>query len=427
MLDEVAEKCIEMPDASKIDQAFEGELVCASAMATTKDTLTDDTFGFSENAIGLIRKVEYYQWVENEHHQKKDKLGGGEEDVVTYDCTKSWTSSPISSDNFHGDHSTKYKNFTLKEVENADIWASNVSFGAYQLNEGLIHRITSREDVNLAITEDLLKQFDKETQIAYERFYGKQSTQSAQQPVQPVQPEQPVQQPELSDSAKAVADSLKAVNDSIQAVTDSIMKNAENKKELEYVHQAGNVLYLGRVPGSPEIGDVRITFEKIVPAKVTVTGRVSGNTFVEFVAKNGEKFIRLDMGKKTKEEVVQGAKDSNKIWTWVLRILGTLLVIGGLKGIFGFIETILKVVPFISNIVGFGVGVVCTILGIVWSLLVIAVAWVFYRPLLGITLLVIAGLLIWFFAFKGKAKVKELAAKAKAKAAEKKAAAEATE
>jgi len=57
------------------------------------------------------------------------------------------------------------------------------------------------------------------------------------------------------------------------------------------------------------------------------------------------------------------------------------------------------------------VGIVCTVIGIVWSLIVIAIAWLFYRPLLGISLLVLAGFLVWVFAFKGKDKLKELAAK----------------
>ena len=88
-------------------------------------------------------------------------------------------------------------------------------------------------------------------------------------------------------------------------------------------------------------------------------------------------------------------------------------MIGGLKGVFGFIEAILKVVPFLANIVGWGVGLVCTIVGIVWSLIVIAIAWLFYRPVLGITLLVIAGVLVWIFAFGGKNKIKQLASKKK--------------
>ena len=60
-------------------------------------------------------------------------------------------------------------------------------------------------------------------------------------------------------------------------------------------------------------------------------------------------------------------------------------------------------------------GLVCTIIGIAWSLIIIAIAWLFYRPLLGIGLLLLAGFLVWVFAFKGKDKRKELAAKAKNK------------
>ena len=189
-------------------------------------------------------------------------------------------------------------------------------------------------------------------------------------------------------------------------------------KDLQYIHQAGNVLYFGRVPGAPEVGDVRVTFEKVVPAKVTVMAVVDGDTFKPFKAKNGKRFQTLVMGQKSGDEIIEAEKEANNMILWFLRILGVMIVIGGLKGIFGFIETILKVVPFIAGIFGWGVGLVCTVLGVVWSLIVIALAWLFYRPLLGISLLVLAGLLIWVFAFKGKDKLKELAAKGKAKNAE---------
>jgi uncharacterized protein YacL len=163
------------------------------------------------------------------------------------------------------------------------------------------------------------------------------------------------------------------------------------------------------------VGDVRITFEKIVPAKVTVMAVVDGDTFKPFKAKNGKRFQTLVMGKKSGDEIIEAEKEANSMILWALRILGIVMVIGGLKGIFGFIETILKVVPFIAGIFGWGVGVVCTIIGIVWSLIVIALAWLFYRPVLAISLLVLAGFLVWVFAFKGKDKLKELAANARKK------------
>jgi len=420
MLEEAGTAYVEMENPAKKDASLEGELICGTALATTEDSLVDAQFGIGVKAIAMKRTVEYYQWVEHAEKKKEDKLGGKEVTTTTYTYSREWTSRPVESAQFK-DPAYQNKNMVLTTIEDAEQYAENVSFGAYKLNEGLIHSIRSTEGLDLAIAEDLLKQLDKSAQTAYERFYGVQKNN-----------QQPAQQPAaIPDSIKAqLPDSTKAKLDSLQAINDSInkaMAAAENKKDLEYVHQAGNILYYGRVPGSPEVGDVRVTFEKVVPAKVTVMAVVDGDTFKPFKAKNGKRFQTLVMGKKSGDEIIEAEKEANSVVLWILRIVGILMVIGGLKGIFGFIETILKVVPFIAGIFGWGVGIVCTVVGVVWSLIVIAIAWLFYRPLLGISLLVIAGFLIWVFAFKGKDKLKELAAKAKTKSAEPAAVPEATE
>ena len=410
MLDEAGSAYVEMENPNKKDASLEGELICGTALATTEDSLTDAQFGVGAKAISLTRTVEYYQWVEHEQEQKEDKLGGKEVTTTTYTYTKEWVDSPIESASFK-DPAYQNKNMVLATYEDAEQYAENVSWGAYKLPESLISRISSSEGLELAMAEDLLKQLDKSSQAAYERFYG---VQKSNQPTQ-----QPVQQPVIPDSVKALlSDSARAVLDSIQAINDSInkaMANANNKKDLEYIHQASNVLYFGRVPGAPEVGDVRITFEKVVPAKVTVMAVVDGDSFKPYKAKNGKRFQTLVMGKKSGDEIIDAEKEANNIFLWILRLVGILMVIFGLKGIFGFIETILKVVPFIAGIFGWGVGLVCTIVGIVWSLIIIALAWLFYRPVLAICLLVVAGFLIWVFAFKGKDKLKELAANARNK------------
>ena len=381
-------------------------------MATTEDSLMDKDFGIGAKAIAIKRHVEYYQWVEHSESKSEDKLGGKEVTTTTYTYSQQWVSSPVQSSQFK-DPAYQNKNTVLATVEDAEQYAENVAFGAYKLNESLIRSISSKETMELAISDDLLKQLDKNAQTAYERFYGIQN--KNQQPTQ-----QPVQQPAIPDSVRALmSDSAKAVLDSLQAVNDSInkaMANAQNKKDYDYIHVAGNVLYYGKVPGSPQVGDVRVTFEKIVPAKVTVMAVVDGDTFKPFKAKNGKRFETLVMGKKTGDEIIEDAQDANTMWTWMLRIVGIMLVISALKMIFGFLSMILKVVPFLASIMGFGVGIVCTVIGVVWSLIVIAIAWIFYRPVLGIILLLIAGFLVWVFAFKGKEKLKEIAAKAKNKA-----------
>ena len=393
MLNDAEAACVDMENPNKIDPAMDGELVCASALATTEDVLTDDKFGFSETAIGMSRRVEYYQWVEHAESKSEDKLGGKEVTTTTYTYTTEWTNAPVNSTQFK-DPAYQSRNFTIAQVEDGEQWAENVKFGAYKLPESLFHSMSSREAVVLNLNADLLTQFDKAARDVDLRINGNKAvTTTASQPAQ------------VAEAVEAVPDSVKTV------VSDSIPQ--ENKVDLDYVHQQGNVLYIGRTPAAPQVGDVRVTFEQIVPAKVTIIAKVKGDTFTKFKAKNGKTFQTLVMGVQDSAEIFESEHAANNMWLWMLRILGIMLVIAGLKGIFGFLETILKVVPFIANIFGWGVGVVCTVVGVVWSLIVIALAWLFYRPLLGIALLALAGFLIWVFAFKGKDKLKELAAKTK--------------
>lgn len=343
MLNEAQKVCIEMPNPDKIDPAMEGELVCATAFATTQDSLIDKQFNFGATAIALKRNVQYYQWVEHSETETKDKIGGAQETTTTYTYSKEWVSYPVNSSEFK-DPDYKNANSVLTTIQPEEQWAENVSFGAYKLNESLIHQITSGEAVELNIDEEILK-----------------------------------------------------------ALEGSLARTGK-RDSLSYVHQEGSTLYIGRNSSSPEVGDVQVYWLKTVPAKATIISVVDGDTFKAFKAKNGKTFQTLVMGKKSADEIFESEHQGNKILTWILRILGIMLVVGGLKKVFNFLETLLKVLPFLANILGWGVGVVCTVVGVVWSLIVIALAWLFYRPVLGIALLVVAAGLIWFFASRGKGK-----------------------
>ena len=355
MLNEAEKVCVVMENPQKKDAALDGELVCATAVATTEDSLVDNQYGIGAKAISLQRRVEYYQWTEESESKSEDKLGGKEVTTTTYTYKRDWVREPVASDEFK-DPAYRGRNFVLTTVEESDQWAGNVTFGAYTLNESLIHRISSVEDMVLDIDSARIAAWNKEVALVAARQSG--------------------EEPDSQDR----------------------------------IHVSGNQVYYGLTPSSPAVGDVRVTFEKVVPAKVTLISQVDGETFKPFKSKNGKRFQTLVMGKKDAAEIFEAEHETNNMWLWVLRILGVLFVIGGLKSIFGIFETLLKVVPFLSSILGWGVGLVCTVVGIVWSIIIIALAWLFYRPLLGIGLLAGAAFLIWLFAFKGKSKLKELAA-----------------
>ena len=357
MLDEAQSVCVVMDNPSKKDASLEGQLICGTAMAVTKDSLIDKDFGIGVNAISVKRNAEYYQWHETKTEETKEMKDGSEKKKITYDYNKGWSPSPINSSKFKKTHG--HTNVVLADIDDDVQWAENVSFGAYNLSLSMIHSIDTYEPFKIDLSDDLMRQLDKTTQASYERYYEKKDGSS----------------------------------------TDN-----------HYVHVNDNQLYLGLEPGSPMIGDVRVSFEKVAPAhEVTIVGVVAGDSFLPFRAKNGYTLEKLVMGKKDMDQFFEDEQTSNTLKTWMLRILGIMMVIGGLKLIFGFVETLLKIVPFLSSIIGWGVGVICTVLGFVWSMIVIAIAWLFYRPILGITLLVIAGFLIWLFALGGKNKMKQLA------------------
>ena len=175
-------------------------------------------------------------------------------------------------------------------------------------------------------------------------------------------------------------------------------------EQPEYYHIKGNVAYVGKNPNVAEIGDVRITFTKVMPADVSILSKVVGNTFEPYVHKNGYSLSTLTEGTESMEAMFATEHSSNKAIAWLLRILGIILVFSGFKNIFEILTTLLKVVPFLASIMNLGVSLICGILTFVWCLVVIAIAWIWYRPLLGILLLACAGCAIWYFAKKGKEK-----------------------
>lgn len=195
-----------------------------------------------------------------------------------------------------------------------------------------------------------------------------------------------------------------AVDPSTPAFTN--FKNSVNKA----VTASGNMVYIGPNPASPEVGDVKITFTMISPSNlVTIWSQVNGNTFCSYTHKNGQKISDLYMGSRSLEEVKQNAEETNTVWTWVLRVVGFFLIYWAFSNLFGFIVAILKVVPALAAIASFGTSLISGILAFVWSLVVIILAWIFYRPIVLVLVLAAIGGLVYYF-IQRKKKAKEEAA-----------------
>ncbi len=377
MLGEAQKAVVEVADVSKVDPGLNGKLIHATAVATTTDSVSDSQFGVGvAGALRVTRSVEFYQWKEESQTTTKEKVGGTKEETTTYTYKKDWTSNPVNSQKFK-DPQYQNANFVLLNVKSQSFQAQNVTFGAYKMPPSMVGSIHASEGINIKFDSKELAEYNRSIKGLKEKDYAN------------------VAQP------KATADSAQAAT---QQVAADSARTVNDDTRFAYVHESGNELYLGRNPQQPEVGDVRITFTKTMPREVTVVAQVNGGSFGPFVASNGKEFTNVSDGNVPVNQIFQKEKDSNSTITWLLRLVGLLIVVGGFKSMFSLMYMLFKFLPFLANIVEMGVSIVSGVLGFGWSLIVIAVAWMFYRPLLSISLLVIVAAVIFFVWKRGKDK-----------------------
>ena len=154
----------------------------------------------------------------------------------------------------------------------------------------------------------------------------------------------------------------------------------------------GDKLYFGANPSDPVVGDTRVTFAVAEPGEITVVSQQVGDSFKPYTSKKVTSAIELvSSGKKTSDEMFKAAEDANVVMTWVLRIIGFFLMFIGLSMVFRPLSVIADLIPFIGSVIGTMSTFVAFLIATPLTLLTIAVAWFFARPLLAIALLVLVG------------------------------------
>lgn len=167
-------------------------------------------------------------------------------------------------------------------------------------------------------------------------------------------------------------------------------------------HQA-NTLYLGCAPGRPVVGCASVAFALIKPTDVSFIAALDGNTsFKPYKAKNSYSFAILRQGTLTADELILAAKEDNTVNTWMMRLIFTILLMVSLYMLTSPLSTLASVIPFLGTIVSAGGGIVAFFLGLAISLAVIGVAWLFYRPLYGLTIVGVALLFLLIPWLKGR-------------------------
>jgi len=171
-------------------------------------------------------------------------------------------------------------------------------------------------------------------------------------------------------------------------------------------------IYLGFNPTQPAIGDYRIGYEIVPLQTISVIGRQSGSTFTDYQTEAGDALLMVDLGNVPADKMFADAQSANAFLTWILRLVGIVLLAVGFGMIFAPLAVVADVIPFVGSIVRFGTGLIAFLLAIVVGTITIAIAWFWYRPLLSIIILAVGLAIAVGVYYIGKARRKNAPAPA---------------
>ncbi|KAH3819307.1 transmembrane protein 43-like [Dreissena polymorpha] len=182
---------------------------------------------------------------------------------------------------------------------------------------------------------------------------------------------------------------------------DSRVKIKDN-----YFYHGQDVLY-------PEIGDVRVKFEYAgrsgpslllgSPDEVSIVARQVGSKLLPYQTVSGDTLEMLYFGSLSAKEMFGREKMQNTMMTWALRSIGWLMMFIGFSCLTSIVTTLVDWLPIVRDIIALGVCLMNMSLSVSLSLTIIAIGWIFYRPVLGIAILAMAATPFVLSRFRGAA------------------------
>ncbi|MCE5328672.1 MAG: TMEM43 family protein [Planctomycetaceae bacterium] len=327
-LEEGAAAVVTVPSET-VNAANEGKLVHMTGKAATDEMLTDSVFGVSAKACRLKREVQMYQWQEHSKTETRKKLGGGEEKTRTYTHDRAWVSHLVDSESFK--HPDGHANPSAMPFEDFAADASAVTVGGFALTGEQVRQMSNF--TVLPVTRETLARLGDDLRPRI-RLDG------AMLYVQAALPAAATSAPATMPAAAPVA-----------------------------------------------VGDARIAFKAVQPGEISLVAKQAGSTFQPYVAKTGSKILLLTAGSHSAAEMFQSKMDSNTLMAWLLRLGGVVAMTIGAALILAPLKTVADVVPMLGSLVAMGTGIVAIAVALPLSLLVIAIGWLVYRPVIGILLL----------------------------------------
>jgi len=375
------EQLVELEKPS-MNPANDGKLVaCHGKVIASADKQKDEEFGINSKSgdLKLKRTVEMYQWKE-ESKESKDNVGGGK--TTKYSYKKTWSAFEIDDSQFK---QKKHRNprFDFK----TETFSSRSKLGDFNLHPQLLGACSDYKPLSLRKSDV------------------------------------PAAPPALSRPRKGYGS------------TDS--------KPAKLHASGGNEVFLGANPNKPEIGDYKLLYTSVKTGVYSVLGQQSGEQLMSFTLEGvnepelpclcgalccaGAACVRstagtidsavegmieqndeesgahahinavraVEPGQHTGLEMLMILTKRNACKLMAYRAVGYCMMTFGLYLCVKPIETLFSVIGFLGEITGWVLLVFCSLVACVASLGVMATAWFYYRPMVALCLVGVAGAFVY--------------------------------
>ena len=345
------------------------EIHVSGETASNAEALKDDTFWVVTDNLKLKRTVEMYQWYEDEHESCTDNYWWSEDCETTYTYDTKWSDEHISSNNFY--QTTNHENPSTWDYESAERVKEPITLWAYTLANVFVSQLTDYKTINLS--------------------------------------EQNITTPE---KYQLIADQKVQSNDTVEDNNNSYLygdaqATTSTSASNERFHINGDVIYIWLDPSKPAVWDLKITFSSVKPSTVSVVWKQMGSELTSYKVSNWRNINLLSQGNVSAEDMFIEAQKENKMMTWIIRLIGLVLMYCGFAMLFKFIETIAKVLPFLANIIWVWTGIIALWLTLIVWFITIWISWLIVRPIVWICCLIVAAGWI-FLLVKSKKNKKEI-------------------
>jgi hypothetical protein len=142
--------------ADRVDPANEGKLIHIAGMLTAAGPALDNEFGMKSNGVRLMRRVEMFQWTEEQESETQKKLGGGETTKTTYKYSRNWADHPIDSAKFKERSGHTNPQMTYR---NRFVVAPQPKLGAFGVPPDLLRNFGAED--RLAVADEQLQAIGK--------------------------------------------------------------------------------------------------------------------------------------------------------------------------------------------------------------------------------------------------------------------------